>query len=229
MSFSELPAALKPEEVAAYLRVRPEVVHAEIRAGNLKTMRIGSESRIRKEDLLQSLSSGMDPTTQTNDQFSIDQIRPAPAFEWKWPVEKAKAGEQRPERFPEALRTRVRLVDGTEVPILIGVTEREAAGKPDRKRVLVIVEGTPTSEFAGSNDSKLMAGIIKPDPRSPRHLKIGEPLPAAYESFQTRPYNEIIVGPHAAHGMAVVCEPQDYPTMVRHALIRWMSKRASRV
>ncbi len=52
MPFTDLPAVLKPEEVASYLQVRPETVYEDITAGRLNAIRIGNELRIRKEDLL---------------------------------------------------------------------------------------------------------------------------------------------------------------------------------
>jgi excisionase family DNA binding protein len=228
MAFAELPTVLKPEEVASYLRVRPEVVYAEITARRLNAIRIGNELRIRKEDLVTTSSVSERGETLAPGEFLVDEIEPAPAFEWKWPSEKARAKENRPERFPEAYQTRARLSDGRVLPVLIGVTERGAAGKPDRKRILVIVNSSPTAEFAGDDDSRLVAGVIKPDGYSHRHLRNGEPLPPAYASVDTRPYNEIVCGPHASHGIAVVCAADDYKTMVRHALIRWTVKKAAR-
>jgi excisionase family DNA binding protein len=220
---------LKPEEVASYLRVRPETVYEDITAGRLNAIRIGNELRIRKEDLL-STSSAPDHvvTSAPGESLVVAQIERAPAFEWKWPSEKSLAKENKPEKFAEAYRTSVRLSDGRVLPILIGITDRSAAGKPDRERILIIVNGAPTVEFVGSDDSRIVAGTIKPDGNSQRHLRNGEPLPPAYASLDTRPYNEIVCGPHASHGIAVVCDADDYNTMVLHAVIGWTLKRAAR-
>ncbi len=46
--------------------------------------------------------------------------------------------------------------------------------------------------------------------------------------FVTENHNEIVCGPHASHGIAVVCDADDYNTMVLHAVIRWTLKRAAR-
>jgi len=219
MSFNDLPAWLSPDEAAANLRVPPKTVLEEIEAGRLNVVRVGGELRIRKEDLL---TPGRDhsPPRPTG-EFLLDEVEPAPAFRWKWPSEKGTTNE---EQCPEAFRTRARISDGRVLPILIGVTQRTAAGK-ERKRILVVVDGSPVVEFVGGDDPHVVAGIVKPEGDSQRHLRNGEPVPPAYESLDTRPYNEVVRGPHASSGIAVVCDESDYKTMILHALIRWTVKK----
>ena len=84
-------------------------------------------------------------------------------------------------------------------------------------------------EFIGADDfdhSRLVASIIKPD--GSKHLRVGHPLPPEYASFDTRPFNEVMTGPRAKTGMAVVCTSDERDTMVRHALARWRAKRSVR-
>ncbi len=113
MPFTDLPAVLKPEEVASYLQVRPETVYEDITAGRLNAIRIGNELRIRKEDLLStSFAPDHVVTSAPGESLVVAQIERTPAFEWKWPSEKSLAKENKPEKFPEAYQTSVRLSDG---------------------------------------------------------------------------------------------------------------------
>jgi hypothetical protein len=93
----------------------------------------------------------------------------------------------------------------------------------------ILIDGQPLVEFVGADDfevSRLVASIIKPD--GYKHLLVGDDLPAEYAPFDTRPFNQIVTGPRAKTGLAVVCTIDDRRTMVRHALTRWEAKRAVR-
>jgi hypothetical protein len=88
---------------------------------------------------------------------------------------------------------------------------------------------SPLVEFVGADDfeqSRLVASIIKPD--GFKHLRVDDDLPPEYTPFDTRPFNQIVTGPRAKTGMAVVCTIDDRRTTVRHALIRWQAKRVRR-
>jgi hypothetical protein len=64
-----------------------------------------------------------------------------------------------------------------------------------------------------------MASIIKD--RSGKQLPAGvTPLPE-YANLRVGPYQDVVVGPGASNGLAVICGPDDFQTMARHALIRY--------
>ena len=46
-------------------------------------------------------------------------------------------------------------------------------------------------------------------------------VPQEYEGFTVGSYRDVVEGPGAAFGLAVICPPDDFQTMVRHALIRY--------
>jgi hypothetical protein len=232
MSISELPDVLTPEDVASFIQVSPEAVFAEIAAGRIKAFVFGGETRIQKRSLIEALvqdapgSAARSPSIE-DVKFSLEEIRPSAPFEFTFPA--AKGRPKNVESYPKAYETRARVGNGQTVKVVVGITKRESSGKKDRERILILIDGQPLVEFIGADDfdrSRLVASIIKPD--GSKHLRVGDHLPPEYASFDTRPYNQVVTGPRAKKGMAVVCTIDDLGTMVRHALIRWEAKRAAR-
>jgi hypothetical protein len=64
-----------------------------------------------------------------------------------------------------------------------------------------------------------MASIIRD--RAGKHLPVGANVPPEYTDFRIEGYRDIVVGPGAPNGLAVICNQDDVQTMVRHALIRY--------
>ena len=63
-----------------------------------------------------------------------------------------------------------------------------------------------------------MAAIIKD--RNGKQLPIGGTLPPEYQNLPIGPYRDVVEGPGASNGLAVVCGDLDFGTMIKHALIR---------
>jgi len=231
MSITELPEVLTPEDVASFIQVSPEAVFAEIAAGRIKAFVFGGETRIQKKSLIEALVEDAPANAERSpnaehDKFPLEEIRPSAPFEFTWPA--AKGRPKNVESYPRAYETRAR-VNGQTVRVVVGITKRESSGKKDRERILILIDGQPLVEFIGADDfdhSRLVASIIKPD--GSKHLRVGDHLPPEYAPFDTRPYNQVVTGPRAKKGMAVVCTIDDLGTMVQHALIRWEAKRAAR-
>jgi hypothetical protein len=240
-SMSELPAILTPQELATFMKVTPEAVLAEIEAGRVKAFRFGGETRIWREsitssfawpgDLPEDLRANADRVCPTppysESDFRISEITAAEPFDVTWPTRK---GEPRfIERYSEAYECHVTFDDGQKLKVIIGITKRASSGKDDRERVVVLIDGQPVLEFVGADDfeqSRLTVSVIKPD--GAKHLRAGDEVPPAYSGFDIRPFNQIVTGPNARKGLAVVCTLDDRATMVRHAIVRWRSKRATR-
>ena len=111
---------------------------------------------------------------------------------------------------------------GHDYQVKIGFAIRKAAGK-DRVRVLVLIDRYPTVEFVGADaeigGESRVASIIKDCKK--KHVPAGSEVPPEYVGFQVGPYRDVVNGPGAAYGIAVICAQNDYETMVRHALIRY--------
>jgi hypothetical protein len=90
-----------------------------------------------------------------------------------------------------------------------------------RRRALVLIEGYPTVEFvsADDNSSGMMASIIKD--RNGKQVPIGATLPPEYFGLTVGRYRDVVTGPGTSNGLAVMSPPDDFDTMIRHALIRY--------
>jgi len=150
------------------------------------------------------------------------QIQPALDFKHKWP-------DGSVEEYGNA-REGVARQMGSDYAIKIGFAVRKAAGK-DRVRGLVLVDRYPTVEFVGE-DAEIgghgrIASVIKD--RNRKHIPIGAEIPPEYQGFPLGPYREVVDGPGAANGQAVICASDDFQTMAKHALIRYSYSQARAV
>ena len=230
MTFQDLPEAMRAEELAEFSRVPLETVRAEMDAGRLPVIQIGDEKRILKSMLIatgtpspRSVGTRTSVEAPNEVEVEIGAFIRISDFEYRWP-------DGTLEHYINAHEANAKCL-GRAIRVVIGSTERDAAGKQDRKRILVLVDGIVVAEFAGANDydhSGLVAAVIKPDGASQRHLQPGEAIPPGYGSMSVSPYNQIVRGPHATGGLAVVCHHNDLETMARHALLRWASKQRRR-
>lgn len=240
-----MPKVLTLEEAAAHLRSTPDEVLQEIQAGTLRGFRVGGRWQTTEEALLefmgelsshqvnelaaedsgQSTESG---GTMVAEKPSLSSViwenvkwEAAPPFTYRWP---SKPGEVVEEHFDEAYKAVLPLGDKKQ-PMLIGFTDREAAGMKNRRRAVVFLGEEPrllaVVEFAGANDfdtSGLLVSVIKlPDGK---HLKPGAVVPAEYAEMPLKVYNTVVVGPYAAGSVAVAAHKDDHNLMARHALIR---------
>jgi excisionase family DNA binding protein len=213
---------LTVEEISQYLRVPEETVLQEIHLGRLRALHPGGHVRIPESELEAYLnaslnssgpkaaSSPIDGTESTKlDQFGLV---PASPFSHTWP-------DKTTEKFTEVYEGTVS-DGGRERRVKIGFTLRDSAGKR-RRRSLVLVDRYPTVEFVAADEKTkgAMASIIKD--RNGKQLPVGATLPSEYHNLPVGAYHDVVKGPRASNGLAVVCDSQDFTTMVRHALIRY--------
>jgi excisionase family DNA binding protein len=209
------------EEVSQYLRVPVEALRQEISAGRLQALKITDLTRIEESALKaykEAAKAGPLPPavepSESADNF-LKQIQPALDFTHKWP-------DGSNEDFKEA-RECVALYRGREHHVKFGFAIRKAAGK-DRLRVLVLVDRYPTVEFVGDgaemeSGKEQVASVIKD--RKGKQLPIGAALPPEYQGLHIGPYRDVVVGPNASNGLAVICKSDDLHAMGKHALIRY--------
>lgn len=208
------------EEVSQYLRVPVEALRQEIAAGRLQALRIAELTRIEESALkaykeaakVGPLPSTAEPSASA-DNF-LKQIQPAPDFQHRWP-------DGSDEDFKNAQEC-VALYRGREHHVKFGAAIRKAAGK-NRLRILVLVDRYPTVEFVGEgaemvSGKEKVASVIKD--RKGKQLPIGAAIPPEYQGLQVGPYRDVVVGPNASNGLAVICKSDDIQTMASHALIR---------
>ena len=199
------------EEVAQHLKVPVEVVVQEIEEGRLRALRIGVSKRIQESELntfkKQALSSPAE-----NHILSATDFTSAADFTYKWP-------DNKEEKYTDVQEGVVQY-DGRDYQVKVGFTNRRSAGKL-RRRSLVLVDRYPSVEFVASDTSNngKMASLIKD--RRRKQVPAGADSPPEYAGMPVGSYREIVNGPGARNGLAVICYSDDLATMVRHALIRY--------
>jgi hypothetical protein len=200
-----------------------DILLKEIAAGRLRAMNIGGLLRIGESDLksyLEGTKNGTSaPLSTTSEGDLVLELRPASDFTYKWP--QAKGEEPEPPYQFDHVREGVARFRGKEYRVKLGFTVSKIAGQ-DRRGCVVWVERYPTVQFAAANaetgNDGPMASVLKD--RNNKHIPVGAEIPPEYEGFQVAPYREIVDGPRAATGLAVICGSSDFDTMIRHALIR---------
>jgi len=203
------------EEVAELLKVKSDVVNAEIETGSLEAFMIGGEWRITRKNLVDFISRGGSKPIIAKPEYrgaeETGVVRSAP-FSFTWPNGKT-------EEYHEAYEGTAN--DGNmHFEVKIGVCERRAAGM-NRKRVTVFLNGRPTVEFVGTDDfeesKKVASLVVLPNKK---RLRPKQTLPNEYRSFDLVRYSSVVKGPRAATTMAVLCRIDDIDTIVAHAIIR---------
>lgn len=205
------------EEVSRYLKVPVEAIRKEIASGRLHAMNVGGFIRIgefaladyknlatKEVDLTESAPSAQDEWLR---------LQPAPDFVHKWPDGKV-------EQFLRA-QNGTATYTGREYHVALGFTVRKSAGRL-RRRCLVIVDRYPTVEFVKAEDEESvgpMASIIKD--RTGKQIPSNASAPSEYEGIPVGGYREVVDGPGAPNGLAVLCSSDDFKVMVKHALIRF--------
>jgi excisionase family DNA binding protein len=215
------------EEISQHLRVPEDAVLQEVTAGRLRALRVGGHVRIRESDFNSYLNASLEapdadevtsaaPANATKKQH-LFELSPAPSFDHTWPAKKGAV--KTTEHFTNAWEGIVS-DGGRERHVKIGFTLRTSAGKR-RLRCLILVDRYPTVEFVAADEKAKgkMASIIRG--RNGKQLPIGATLPPEYKNLPIGSYNEVVQGPRASNGVAVLCDSQDFATMVKHALIRY--------
>ena len=212
------------DEIAQFLRVPDDAIHQEITSGRLRARSIAGHTRILQADLAMYLevdeSKAVSPPADAlasgiSVEYSSTLV-PTVDFKQRWP---SKLGEERSEEQFTEVREGVVHHLKKDYRVKVGFTLRESAGKL-RRRSLVLVDRYPTVEFVAADEKKggKMASIIKD--RHSKQIPVGGTLPPEYRGLPVAPYSDVVVGPGASNGTAVICNPEDFETMVRHALIR---------
>jgi excisionase family DNA binding protein len=203
------------EEVAKHLRVPVGAVEKEIASGRLHATQVGDYLRIRESDLNAFKNGPVNPSHSSRvpaRSLASVVLDGAPNFSHTWPDKKI-------EHF-SSVREGVVTDAGTNYHVKVGFTTRDSAGK-NRRRSLVLINRYPSVEFvsADANGSGLMASIIRD--RTGKQLPVGAVVPPEYEELRVGGYRDIVIGPSAPNGLAVICDPLDVETMARHGLIRY--------
>jgi excisionase family DNA binding protein len=208
------------EEVCKHLRVPIEAVQQEVNSGRLRAIIIGGEHiRVREGDLEKyksdSYAQAIPPTQSAPPSCDIPiDLHPAPDFRHIWP-------DGKDEQYTNVLEG-IASFGGKEYHVKVGFTTRNSAGQK-RARTLVLVDRYPTVEFVAASETvqpeDRMASIIRD--RRGKQLPVGATLPAEYVEMSVGPYRDVVVGPGASNGLAVICAASDTESMVKHALIRY--------
>lgn len=205
------------EEVAEHLRVPVEVVRKEVAAGRLQAMDVAGFLRFGASDL----------ASYKNAAKAVMRIAGAPPATQKTWLE-LKAAAEFTHTWPDGTKEHFSNVseglaawNGRSYHVKLGFTTRIAAGQP-RRRCLVIIDRYPTVEFVAADnkpDTRLLASVIKD--RTGKQIPANATAPAEYQGLSVGSYREVVDGPNASNGLAVVCEANDFETIVKHALIRY--------
>ncbi len=203
-----------PEELAEHCKVPLEAINDEIAKGHLRVKKIGGHPRIWESDwnaYITRVNGSPQATSATPLDVSIN-LGDAPNFNHTWP-------DGKKEKFTD-VQEGTATYGGRNYHVKAGFTTRDSAGKT-RRRSLVLIDRYPTVEFvsAGTNGTGLMASIIKD--RSGKQVPVGVVPPAEYANVRIGPYQDVVVGPGASNGLAVISNSDDIQTMVLHGLIRY--------
>ena len=204
------------EEVAQHLQVPIEAIESEIKAGHLKALYIGELKRIQESELNTYKKQALSPAENNTVKTGPINLHSAVKFTYKWPTTD--------EEYTDVQEGIVRH-NGRDHHVKVGFTNRKTAGK-QRRRSLVLVDKYPTVEFVSSDTDKngKMVSIIKD--RRRKQLPAGADPPPDYAGMPVGSYRDIVDGPYARNGLAVICGSSELETMVRHALIRHTYRRA---
>jgi hypothetical protein len=217
------PAMYTLEEISRYLKIPIQVVEKAIADGKLLAKSFGGFLRISEPSLTDYLnSSNASPAAFFKAEKIQDcwlHLRPTSDFDHKWP-------DTTVEHFEHAMEGTA-FYEGREYEVKLGFTIREAAGRR-RGRYLVLIDRYPTVEFVKedeSNEVGPVAAVIKG--RNKKHIPATATPPPEYEGLNVGSYREVVEGPRAAHGLAVICSSHDFETMVKHALIQYRFREES--
>lgn len=214
-----LPRIWTLSEVADYLKGSEEVIRSEIEAGRLNGFKVSDEWRCTQLDIQEYIrkprsrienQAQPSPERQEN-AWSLEETGP---FDFRWP----KEGGSTIQHYEKGYNG-TRMVDGQQVVLKVGFSDRKAAGQM-RKRVTIWLGSRPLVEFAGSNDydkDGILASIIRL--KNNKQMTY-QRIPAEYEGFKVQRYNSVVNGPRASTGFAIVVRKDDLTSMLEHALIR---------
>ena len=210
------------EEVSKHLRVPVEAVQKEIEKGRLQAIDVAGHIRVSEVALAQYkneavVKPGRKPHLHAASQAKQDdwlKLQPAVNFTHRWPDNKVEQYKN----VQEGVATH----DGRQYHVKIGWTTRKSGGE-ERKRWLVIVDRYPTVEFVKCTEAEpdgreYAASIIRD--RKNKQVPALATVPPEYKEFSTAVYSDKVKGSGSSSGQAVVCPVNDFPAMVRHALIR---------
>ena len=232
-----------PEEVAKWWRVDLSAILRLIETGRLPAFPIGSDYRIRETDVLAFMegrapSVPNDPSAGKKIHLDVDdktlklflKIDP---FKHTWPA--VKDTEPFVEEYDEAFEVEIPVEKRTRSwNMVIGFCHRESAGRLRRRAV--VFWGDPSSsttlypvvQFTGGNDygtNQEMASTIR-DRHGKKQIRDMGLLPKEYAQSGLRigGYRDVVDGPYASRGLAVIATRDDLASMAVHAWLRTMQK-----
>jgi len=220
---NDLPDVLTPTEIAELIRTSEEAVISELSNGRLRGFKIGDEWRVTKDELRMFMTGDININEQKGTKIMVKnntlvEWNKREKFTFKWP-------DGYEENYEFGYETEI---EGGH-QFVIGYTNRAAAEKKDRRRVVVFQDHgsylVPVVEFTGANDfteTRRLASIIKD--RKGRHVRFKSQLPPEYMEMPIVIYSEVVVGKYAAKSIAVIAKDDEKDTMLRHALIRALYK-----
>jgi len=208
---------MKPNEIAALLRVSNEAAEKEIGSGKLPAPRSGSEQLILHNDFEQFLRiQGTRAKGETPNDVQVPVVfSAAKPFDHQWPEKEDHP--KAPEHFDTAYTATVVTSYGSKT-VLIGFSDSKRAGH--RRRSVVFIDGRPMVRFRAADDfdrSGLMVSVIKTGDR--KYLRAKDSIPIEYSNFRIEPYRKHVHEAHISQNAAVVCAKDDLQTMAAHALV----------
>lgn len=221
MAQTNFPKVFTSQEIATILQVEDADILTECEAGRIKAVKIGGKWRVTENSLrnfLGAVAQSDDAARATPPASEGVAVtwQPTSAFKHTWPN-----GDT--ESYASGFEADVNLPEG-RTHFVVGYTNRKTVGMM-RRRVVVfrgrISQLQPLVEFAGVNDhakSQMVASVMKD--RDNRHVKSVAEVPTEYSGIPTTLYSDVVVGPYAAHSIAVFVKEDERDTMLRHAIIR---------
>jgi excisionase family DNA binding protein len=208
---------MKPNEIAALLRVSNEAAGKEISSGKLPAPRSGSKRLILHKDFEQFLPiQGPRAKGETPNDVQVSVVfSAAKPFDHQWPQKKDHP--RAPEHFDTAYTSTVVTSYGSKT-VLIGFSDSKRTGH--RRRSVVFIDGQPMVRFRAADDfdrSGLMVSVIKTGDR--KYLRAKDSIPIEYSNFRIEPYRKHVHEAHISQNAAVVCAKDDLQTMAAHALV----------
>jgi len=232
-----------PAEVAKWWRVDVSDILRLIETGRLQAFPIGSDYRIEMKNVL-AFMEGRAPTVPDDpkagkkhwldvDDETLKLFLKIDPFKHTWPA--ATGDEPFVEQYDEAFEVMIPVEKRTrQWKMVIGFCHRESAGRLRRRAV--VFWGDPASsttlypmvQFTGGNNygtNKEMASTIR-DRAGKKQIRDMGLLPKEYAQSGLRVggYRDVVDGPYASRGLAVIATRDDLASMAVHAWLRTLQK-----
>jgi hypothetical protein len=229
------------DEVASLLRCSADDVLAEIESGNLKGFRVAGNWRVLEsgvERFVSGASQAQEYTRASSVEGALtDDLQqaesgpqrsytirsePMTAFTYTWPDGELNTYKDPLSITVENLGRRAYFVIGK------AKSPRKQLGQLRWRYNIFLTSKRASSQglisvldFVAGNDfdqDSLMVSLIRH--ADGKLVKENDVIPSQYRGFRLAPFNEVVRGPYARSGLAVVADKDDLETMIRHSVIR---------